>query len=933
MKLTRIVQAVGLLGLSLPLLAQAQSSTQRVEITGSSIKRIAAEGALPVDVIRRVDIERMGLSTVEQLMATITVTGNGTDNLASLGGNASQGSSANPDGNNNLGNSSVNLRGLGPQNTLVLLNGRRQSNHGLKGSTVDLGSIPLAAIDRIEILRDGASAIYGTDAIGGVVNFILRRDYDGLEVTAGTDLTQDGGGAIHKASGVWGMGSLDKQRFNVMVSLAASSNKNLSARQRDFASLGHDPANGVAQETVGTPFATQIATTNASLWTALTRPGAAAPIRFNSANLLALNGNCNSVADMYPYADQVTGVTTRRYGCSYDYAGRAMLQQPLDVVSLVSRANFQLSDNHLAYVELIGSQTKARKEYEPMQVTSSTASDRYSYPVGGPYYQNLNLLFPNLTALTGMTFDPTKPIGIRWRCNDCGNRVVDTTSSNNRVVLGLEGVVGKYDYKLGALAGRATSRAVLTRGYFYDDKLDAALDTGLINPWLAPGQAQTAAGTAQLDGARADGLERLNGSTHIYQLDASLSGQLATLPAGALSFAVGLDRRQEGYKLSYNDAVLYAALPDAVFSSRKRDITAVFGELLVPVTKQLELTLAVRTDDYSDFGRTTNPKVALRFQPTPQLVVRASGSTGFRAPSFGQLYTAATDPGGTLPTITSARDDPAAVCSGTGALTGAARDGVCGVRFEYLTGGNPNLKPEESKQWSLGFVFEPMDWLTVSADTWRVERTNVIGFLTPEGILNNYSVLSEYAVRGADGKIEYLRAGRINASGTITAGTDLGVTLRGKWGSGRWTASMTGSYLDTHKDRLLDNQPWVERVGRFSNQDLRLRWKHNLGFSYAQGPWTGTVSQSYSSGYDAYIWPTGVTQPGGKVESYVRYNLTGSYTGIKNLSINGGIRNLLNTDPPFSIHHSDEVSGTSWDPRIADPRGRSFFVNMTYKFF
>lgn len=933
MKLKSIVRAIALLSVAAPVLAQTTPPAQRVEITGSSIRRIAAEGALPVDVIRRADIEKMGVSTVEQLMATLTVAGNGTDNLAALGGNASQGSTANPDGNNNLGNSSINLRGLGPQNTLVLLNGRRQASHGLKGATVDLASIPLAAIDRIEVLRDGASAVYGTDAIGGVVNFILRRDYNGLEVTAGTDITQEGGGAIHKFSGVWGMGSLDKERFNVMVALGGSRNEVLSSRQRGFASLGHDPANGVAQETVGTPFATQIATTNANNWTALTRPGSSAPIRFNSANLLALNGNCTSVPDMYPYADAVTGVTTRRYGCSYDYAGRAMLQQPLDVINLVSRVNFQLSDNQQAYVELIGSQTKARKEYEPMQITSSTAADRYSYPVNGPYYQNLNLLYPNLTALTGMTFNASKPIGIRWRCNDCGSRISDTTSTNHRIAAGLEGALGTYDYKVGVLAGRASSSVILSHGYFYDDALDAALDTGLINPWLSPGQAQTTAGMAALDGARADGIERLNGSTHLYQIDATLSGQLLSLPAGAMSFAVGLDRRQEGYKLHYNPAVLYSALPDAEFQSRKRDITAVYGELLVPVTKQIELTLAVRSDEYSDFGRTTNPKVALRVQPSQQLVLRGSASTGFRAPSFGQLYTAATDLSGTLPQISSARNDPAAICSGTGALVGAARDGVCSVRFDYLTGGNPNLKPEESKQWSIGFVAEPTDWLTVSADMWRVMRTNVIGFLAPEAILDNYAVLSEYVIRGQDGKIDYLRAGRINAAGTVTAGTDVGVNLRGKLAEGRWTAGLNGSYLDSHKERLLENQPWVERVGRFNNQDLRLRWKHTLSFGYSQGPWSGTLSQTYSSGYDAYVWPTGVTQPGGKVDSYIRYNLSGSYSGIKGLTLNAGVRNLLNTDPPFSVHHSDEVSGTSWDPRVADPRGRSLFVSATYKFF
>lgn len=927
MRLRALVGSLFVLGLATHAAAQV---LQRVEVTGSSIKRVAAAGALPIEVLRRSDIDAMGITTTEQLVSTLTVAGNGTDNLAALGGNASQGSSANPDGNNNLGNSSANLRGLGPQNTLILLNGRRQSSHGLKGATVDLGSIPMAAIERIEILRDGASAIYGTDAIGGVMNFILRRDYNGLELSAGTDITQEGGGAIHKVSGVWGKGGLDTDGYNVMVSVSGSKNEGLSSRQRDFAGLGHDPGRGVAQETVGTPYATQ----TFQSWAALQRPGTTAPIRFNSANLLALQGDCDSVPDMYRYADEVTGVTTRRYGCSYDYAGRAMLQQPFEVLSAVARLNYKISENHLAFVEVIGSQTKARKEYEAMQITSATSADKYSYPVSGPYYQNLAALYPNLTAETGMTFDATKPIGIRWRCTPCGPRVLDTTSSNQRMVLGMEGLIDRFDYKVGLLAGRASTYTLLTSGYFDDAKLDAALDSGLINPWALPSQAQTAAGMAQLDAARVDGLRRLKGSTHIYQVDGAVSGQLATLPAGPLMFAVGLDRRQEGYKLDGDATVLYSTFAEADFAEKKRDITAFYGELLVPVTKQVELTLALRTDEYSDFGRTTNPKVALRVQPFKSLVLRASANTGFRAPSFNQLYSPATDPGGTLPILNSAANDPAAICTGAGALVGAARDGVCGVRFEYLTGGNPNLTPEESKQWSLGFAVEPFDWLTVTVDTWQVKRTNVIGFLAPEQIINNYGVLIDHVVRGADGKIDYLRAGRFNLSAAVTSGTDIGVTLRGSLGGGKWSTTMTGSYLDSHKDRLLDNQPWAERVGRFSNQDLRLRWKHNLAFTYSQGEWSGSLAQSYVSGHTAYVWPgpNFVTQPGGKVNEYVRYNLSATYKGFKDMSINGGIRNLLNTDPPFSIHHSDEVSGTSWDPRVGDPRGRAFYVNLTYKF-
>src|SRR5687767_8171628 len=194
MKMQTLVGSLALLGLASHALAQT-APAQRIEITGSSIKRIQAEGATPLQTISREDIDRAGIVSAEQLVARITANGTGADNLS-----ANVGIQLGTTDRNNNGNSSANLRGLGPNSTLVLLNGRRISNHGAKGNAVDLNSIPLAAIERVEILKDGASAIYGTDAIGGVINFILRRDYRGVEITASTDITEQGGGDIHRGS-------------------------------------------------------------------------------------------------------------------------------------------------------------------------------------------------------------------------------------------------------------------------------------------------------------------------------------------------------------------------------------------------------------------------------------------------------------------------------------------------------------------------------------------------------------------------------------------------------------------------------------------------------------------------------------------------------------------------------------------------------------
>ncbi len=935
MKLRILAASIAIIGVSGSAVAQsAAPSTARVEITGSSIKRIASEGALPIDVITRAQLDKSGFATAEQFVASMSIAGNGTDNLASLGGNASQvDPNKSPDGINNYGNSSANLRGLGAQNTLILLNGRRLSNHGLKGATVDLGAIPLGAIERIEILRDGASAIYGTDAIGGVMNFILRRDYSGLEVSSGLDVTEGGGGNTYKASATWGFGSLELDRFNVMMAVSASKNEILNAQDRDFASNGHMPSIGVAQETIGTPYATQTRLApSGGRSSALVR---SADARFSNVNLLQLQGKCDTIDNMYPYAANVTGVTSRTYGCSYNYAGGAVLQQPFETQSVVSRANFQIAPNHLAFVEFFGSQTNSTKHFEPNQITSSLSANRFIYPVGGKYYQDLGTLYPNMKAETGMSFDNTKPITFRWRCMECGPRVIDTETYNQRLLVGAEGVVGNFDYKFGALTGRATAKSKLVDGYNYTDKLNSAIASGNVNLWLAPGQAQDVAGMSLIDASAARNINHLSGETTIKEFDGTISGPIFKLPAGDLAVAVGFDRRSESYQLSINPITptIWQAPSDSDFGKRTRDVTAYFAEVLIPITKELEATFAVRTDDYSDFGKTTNPKVALRYQPTNNLVFRASANTGFRAPTFNQLYGGGVPDPNNLPILPSVRNDPTAVCDGTGALTGSAREGYCGVNFQYATGANPFLKPEESKQWSIGFVAEPMEWLTVGADAWHVERTQIIDFLGALDVLNHYDQLNTFVFRDATGKIDYIASGRINAAGAITSGVDMNATVRGKLGSGRWSATLAGSYLSSYKSRLFETDPWVDTVGKYSEDSLRLRWKHNLSVTYAQGPWSGTLAQSYIDGHEAYVWEdTNVTQPGGKVDSYIRYNVSASYTGLKNATINIGINNLLNTNPPISIHHPDYVGGTSWDPRVGDPRGRSYFANITYKF-
>jgi iron complex outermembrane receptor protein len=919
MRLNKVMHAVALLGVALPVFAQTASEPQRIEITGSSIKRIQAEGALPVQTITRAEIERQGIVTAEQLVMKISANGTGADNLSS-----NVGIQLGTTDRNNNGNSSANLRGLGANSTLVLLNGRRVSTHGAKGNAVDLNSIPLAAVDRVEILKDGASAIYGTDAIGGVINFILRKDYTGLEASAFVDATEAGGGNLYRGSLVGGKGNLGSDGYNLMASLTFDKQQKLGSGSRSF-SNGYQPDRGLSPDTTGTPFATQTGSAGTAMGSSFTLPATGAQT-YNRANLLSFQGKCDSVPTMSQYQAALWGNAGFAYGCAFDYGGSEVLIQPVEHTNLVARGNFALGRDHTAFVELVGSETKATKQFEPYQITTTGSIAGAQYPVGGPYYQDLSAYIA--------TFDPTKKIAYRWRCDICGGRTIETTTDAYRLLVGMEGVVlGKWDYKLGLSTAESKATSLLGPGYLYTDSMVAALGSGQVNPWLLPGQSQTPAALALIQGASAQGQKLFGGKASLAQFDGTISGEIMKLPAGPLAVAVGFDVRQETYQFSDGSVTtrpIYQAPFDAEFPKVKRDITALFAEVAVPIIKGMEATLAVRNDHYSDFGNTTNPKVSLKWTPVEQLLLRGSYNTGFRAPSFFQLYGVQGDspvPGNIA--------DP--VLCPLGNVAGADLS-VCAIRPNARSGGNKDLKPETSKQWTLGFVVAPAPWVNLSADLWEIRRTDLIYELTPQQVIANYTTFPGNLVRGTDGRLDgpggYIRAGFVNADGDITRGLDLGLQFNGKTAQGKWTAGIDGTYIDSHRSRIFANQPYVEFVGQWNSRDLFVRWKHQANFTYSTGPWSGSITQSYTAGYKDEV-PSGVVPAGfnPNVASYTVYGVSASYTGIKNLTLTAGIKNMFDRDPPFTAHNLDFAAGAGWDPRVADPRGRAYTFALSYKFF
>jgi iron complex outermembrane receptor protein len=564
-----------------------------------------------------------------------------------------------------------------------------------------------------------------------------------------------------------------------------------------------------------------------------------------------------------------------------------------------------------------------------------------AYPSTGASYNTvfnqLVALFPQLEANRG------KPLSFKWRCIPCGPREYDTSSDTQRILIGADGPLpwlAGWDYRAGFSSASSNSNSTLGSGYYFGVPFAALINTGVLNPFLAPGQPQTAAALAGLQAASAQGTKLYGGKFTLTQADATASGPVFKLPAGDVMAAVGVDMRTEEFRFNgkSTDVAVQLGIPNAAFDSIntldlvKRDIKAVFTEVLVPITKQLEATVAVRHDDYTGFGGTTNPKVSFRFTPVEQFLVRGSYNTGFRVPTFNQQFFGVTEsPGGTT-TV-----DPTTCAS----LKVSALPGCQAITYTTLFGGNPAIQPEKSKQSSVGFVWAPSGDYSLGADWWTINKTGSIQGAPVATLLANYSLFPQNFIRDATGNIVQIDTRYINAGESVTSGVDINASANGKIGEARWGVLLDGTYLLEKKSRLVASAPFgPSEIGQFNpTTDPGLRWKHSLTGTYSRGDWTATLTQQYSSGYKQNVIYSSAlgfvpTDWNPNVAAYTVYNASVSYSGIKNLGLTVGIKNLFDKNPPFAITYDTNTgAGSSWDPRVADPRGRSLTLLATYKFF
>ena len=960
------------------------AASGEIIVTGSRIRQNPNNSALPLQIITTQELQRNGISSPEQLMMHLTTSGTGPDNLSS---NADVVSGAQR-GTNGL--SSANLRGQGSASTLVLLNGRRVAAHGLSGSAVDVNQIPFAAIERVEVLKDGASAIYGTDAVGGVINFITRKDYQGVGLQGFSDFTQRGDASIYRVSGIVGHGDLDDDGFNVMGAVSYSWNEILRGSDRDFVN-GNQPNRGLSIDTRGAPIATAFniganvnQTPTGTLLTGLTLTlpnganGAAGGI-----NILDLPGGagCDSVDGGLPYDELLWNLPTAQYACSWDTGRAAVLLQPIETLTYYGRGVVRLGGDHAVSLELTGSDADSSKSFSANQYSANATTLPWAYPLNAltaeTYNQVFNAIragFTNPTQRAALDARYGRPIAGRWRCIACGPREYRTKTETFRAALGIDGPLWeRWDYRAGASYAKSEASSVLGTGYHYrgvqttNNPATAINDIGAYDPNAptAPGAAgpgiiglinagilnpfsvqQTPQAMAGLDAVSAEGTTLYGGRYEVKQFDASLVGPLFAIWGGDVQLAVGADYRRETYEFNGSEAAVLG-MPDIfnvafdnvnALNPQKRTVKAAYAELLVPLMPGLDVTLAGRIDDYTGFGTTKNPKVSVKYRPADFVLFRGSYNTSFRVPSFNQIFNGATvSASATGANIVDPFTCPSLIVSTT-------NPACANITPDTITGGNLNLGPETAKQFNVGVVLQPLPRFSASLDWWSIAVDDSITELTTLQLLQNAELFPERFIREVPGgPITEIDRRWINAGARRTQGLE--VSLRGGIDGlgGAFNAGLDGTYLLKKREKLTQNAPFTaSQVGVFTyTGDLGLKWKHNAFVNYTSDAFAVSLTQIYRHSYKNQALPSlsnpiSATRPdyNDRVDPYTIYNFSVTYLGLgPNYQLTLGVKNLFDKDPPFAItYESNSGAGSSWEPRVADPRGRAFTVNADVKF-
>lgn len=885
---------------------------EAMAVTGSNIAGVDTEKALPISVVTADAIAATGANSMAQLIESLPFSTNVSLNETATGPNDARGDV-----------SSINLRNLGAGRTLVLLNGRRLAAHGVTPGTppvqfVNVNALPFAAVQQVEVLRDGASAIYGSDAIGGVVNTILRRDYEGFDVRVRRDLAAGGGSPRETTASIAGGRTANGGRTHLTLAYGYFHRDLLMATERAYA------ANADKRPLVGAPFNANSFFNNLNSsspygrFTAVTDTGASVAVP----GVTAANGQF--------HYDPVTGVRTAGAGPTGFYNSQAGTQLLPSITrhTLFGAVDHRVTPALSAFGEFSYYDSTSSGQFDASPISSGT--DGVVVPKTNYY---------NPVGVNSGVATPRNVLIRNFRVTEIGPRSYDTTSDSTRLLAGLRGTLAAstWSWEAAALHMRGETYQV-NHGYISQSRFEAqlALNTpAAYNPFGAPGANPESVWRSFV----IDLWDRGVGTLTV--LDAKVSGAVAELPGGPVSLAVGAEHRREAMR-QRNDP--FGLADDVIAQSEQldvdadRDVQAGFSEVLVPVVGErnrlplvhaLDLHLAGRHERYAGFSA-TKPGAAVAWRPVSWLLFRASYNEGFRAPTVVELFTPAIG-----------RRNPGFVDPARPGQPDAASS----VSKRVVSGGNPDLDPEESESWNSGFVVDVpgVRGLSLGVDLYRIKQfnqidnSNVVDELNLDAQLwaasggSNPRVMREARTAadiaaGLPGVLVEVLGTYQNLSLREVEGADFFVTYRtSRTAIGRFTASGTLSY--TSDLRTIDAKGNVTELVRNNGNP---RYKAAVGVTWNHGAWSATV---HERAIGDFLAPVGYTS-GGQPFVIGEYWVTNASVGyafregaLRGVRLRIGVNNLFDEPPPLY-----PVNSSGYSPSYHDPRGRVLFGEIGWKF-
>lgn len=899
---------------------------QRIEITGSAVRRIQSEGALPVQVLKKDDIERSGATNMTDLLQRLPAMQGGFPESSSVGGGAG-------------GFTGVSIHNVGDTRTLVLLNGHRLALFGGQSLTgfaaaIDLNSIPVSAIERVEILTDGASALYGADAIAGVVNFITKRDSTEGDVSVGYS-SPAGGARETRISASKGFGSLEKNGFNVYLTLSHDERTKLDAKSRNFGSTGrvfftHEGKSYRKQQFSASPIPANVLDNKDQL----------------VSPYLLKNGNCpeKTFRVTEPYNDG-SGLVDDY--CGFDFVGELEIYPIRERDSAMASVTAKLGQHEL-FADLLYSKTTQISRIAPVPGS-------ITIPAGTPLHDKY--LLPVGITVDSLAF---------YRLYDLGKRENRDTPTFYDVALGSRGSMAGWDYTATLTHSESDSKTAIG-GYPGALAVSKLRSSGLLDPFVGPGQ-QTAASQTAINATSYNGYWD-GGVSKLDALQLRGSRELGKLAGGPVQLGLGINYGKENFQ---SKPSLFAqgkladpvagtlcdptganpALPcDQRFGDEaatipyaaNRKTAGVFAELVTPFTKQLELTTALRYDNYSDFGNATTAKMGLRWQPSKELLVRASVGTGFHAPTVPQVNATLQPFGVTSDKYT---------CSAALAAVAASLGASCqpgSKQYDVLAGGNPDLKPEKSRQATLGIRFEPNPQLSAGVDLWHVAIKDAFGQLTEQEV---FAAPAKFATSWGTKKdtgtgVTYLafKADNRNLGKSFATGLDFDIVGRTKTGWGDLSSQLALTYMIREVSQTAIDGPYYSAIGNFAELGaVTFRWQGKWTNTLKRGNWAHTFALNFRSGYqdaettvevlDAAGNVTGTEDIRLKVKQFATLDWQTSWAVRKDIMLTVGAINLFDTKPPLAVSTGGLNRGQQFgfDDRYYDSRGRTWYINGSYKF-